>query len=40
MLIELWERLRGYDKWIETQAKSRFRVGDSKSARQTLPGIT
>jgi hypothetical protein len=21
MLIELWERLRGYDKWIETQAK-------------------
>lgn len=21
MLIELWERLRGYDKWIEAQAK-------------------
>jgi hypothetical protein len=21
MLIELWERLRGYDKWIETEAK-------------------
>lgn len=21
MPIELWERLRGYDKWIETQAK-------------------
>jgi hypothetical protein len=21
MLIELWERLRGYDKWTETQAK-------------------
>jgi hypothetical protein len=21
MLIELWERLRGYDKWVETQAK-------------------
>jgi Protein of unknown function (DUF3592) len=20
MLIELWERLRGYDKWIETEA--------------------
>jgi hypothetical protein len=20
MLIELWERLRGYDKWVETQA--------------------
>lgn len=20
MLIEIWERLRGYDKWIETQA--------------------
>lgn len=20
MLIELWERLHGYDKWIETQA--------------------
>ena len=23
MLIELWERLRGYDKWIETQATIR-----------------
>ncbi len=23
MLIELWERLRGYDKWIETKAKVR-----------------
>lgn len=21
MLIELWERLRGYDKWNEAQAK-------------------
>jgi len=21
MLIEIWERLRGYDKWIETEAK-------------------
>ena len=21
MLIEIWERLRGYDKWVETQAK-------------------
>ena len=21
MLIEIWERLRGYDKWIQTQAK-------------------
>jgi hypothetical protein len=21
MLIELWERLRGYDKWVETDAK-------------------
>lgn len=21
MLIEFWERLRGYDKWIETEAK-------------------
>jgi hypothetical protein len=21
MLIEMWERLRGYDKWVETQAK-------------------
>jgi len=21
MLIELWERLRGYDKWIEANAK-------------------
>jgi hypothetical protein len=21
MLIELWERLRGYDKWIETEAR-------------------
>jgi hypothetical protein len=21
MLIELWERLRGYDKWIETEAE-------------------
>jgi hypothetical protein len=21
MLVEIWERLRGYDKWIETQAK-------------------
>jgi len=21
MLIELWEKLRGYDKWVETQAK-------------------
>jgi hypothetical protein len=21
MLIELWERLRGYDKWIEAQAR-------------------
>lgn len=20
MLIEIWERLRGYDKWVETQA--------------------
>ena len=21
MLIELWEKLRGYDKWVETEAK-------------------
>ncbi|MGP8224612.1 MAG: DUF3592 domain-containing protein [Terracidiphilus sp.] len=21
MLIEIWERLRGYDKWIQTEAK-------------------
>jgi hypothetical protein len=21
MLIELWERLRGYDKWVQTEAK-------------------
>jgi hypothetical protein len=21
MLIEIWERLRGYDKWVETEAK-------------------
>lgn len=20
MLIEMWERLRGYNKWVETQA--------------------
>jgi hypothetical protein len=20
MLIEIWERLRGYDKWIQTEA--------------------
>ena len=27
MLIELWEKLRGYDKWVETQAKiSRSKV--------------
>jgi len=23
MLIEIWERLRGYDKWIETEARVR-----------------
>jgi hypothetical protein len=21
MLIEIWERLRGYDKWVQTEAK-------------------
>jgi len=31
MLIELWERLRGYNKWIETEAKV-----ESSKVRETL----
>jgi len=30
MLIELWERLRGYDRWIETTA--RFEAADVKKS--------
>jgi Protein of unknown function (DUF3592) len=30
MLIEIWERLRGYDKWIETQA-----TAESSSVEKT-----
>jgi len=32
MLIELWERLRGYDKWVETEAK----VESSSERRQLV----
>ena len=31
MLIEIWERLRGYDKWIQTEAKV-----ESSNVRETL----
>ena len=32
MLIELWEHWRGYDKWVETQAK----VESSKERRELV----
>jgi hypothetical protein len=32
MLIELWERLRGYDKWIPTEA----RIESSEKIRKAL----
>lgn len=31
MLIEIWERLRGYDKWVETEAKM-----ESSEVRKTI----
>jgi hypothetical protein len=34
MLIELWERLRGYDKWIETEAE----VKSAELSKITFPG--
>jgi len=34
MLIEIWERLRGYDKWIETDAT----VESSEAANYQLHG--
>jgi hypothetical protein len=33
MLIELWERLRGYDKWIEAEAK----IVSYETLRRRLP---
>lgn len=33
MLIELWERLRGYDKWVETEA----RIVSYETLRRRLP---
>jgi hypothetical protein len=32
MLIEIWERLRGYDKWIQTEA----RIDSAGAARKAL----
>lgn len=34
MLIELWERLRGYHKWTETEAKIEF-VKEEHTYRDT-----
>jgi hypothetical protein len=36
MLIELWERLRGYDKWVETTA--RFESADMQTQSHTDRG--
>jgi len=35
MLIEIWERLRGYDKWIQTEAT----IGSSQLAQAPLAPI-
>jgi hypothetical protein len=40
MLIELWERLRGYDKWVETDAMIESSDLVSKGRRVGLGGVT
>jgi hypothetical protein len=40
MLIELWERLRGYDKWVETDATVEFSDLLNRGNRLGLGGVT